>query len=924
MEPARQGEPAPETGAPAPRDTLSEQIHLLGDMLGDTIVEQEGSGLFALVEEIRALAKAHRGGDAVASERLAAVVGGLSLAEAHGVAKAFAAYFQLVNLAEEQERVRVLRQRASAGEASLDETFGEAVATLRRQGLSADEVQELLRRLLVMPVFTAHPTEAKRRTILFKLDRITEALARLDSAVLTPDERREALLALREEIVSSWQTDETRAQRPGVMDEVRSGLYYFERTLFDVVPRLRAKLARALAAEYPDREFELPPFLRFGSWIGGDRDGNPNVTVEVTEQALSEQQGVALRLYRRAVEDVHAHLSTAARFGTSAVLRESLAADARLFPDEARRAAERHPDQPYRLKLALVHRRLGATAEAASSWRAEQRPPGAYQDAEEFASDLRLVQASLRAHRGGRLADGRLQSLVSQVDSFGFHLATLDVRQHAERHKAALDEIFRRYGAPGYAEWPEERKVAVVTAEALGSRPLTPARLDFGPDTNASVELFRLVRRAHERIGRAAIDSYVISMTRGASDVLAVLLLAQDAGVAEALDVVPLFETIADLRAAPDIVAALLQNPAYRRHLERRGLRQQVMIGYSDSNKDGGYLAANWELHLAQRRLPAVCEAHGVSLVLFHGRGGTIGRGGGRTSRAILAQPPESVQGRIKLTEQGETITNRYAVAALAERHLEQLLHAAIVATANRPAASPSRGGAWEDAMSALAVRAMDAYRGLVGSPECLRYFHDATPIDAIEQLNIGSRPARRAGGERIEDLRAIPWVFAWTQSRVNLPGWYGVGAAIGAWAGAEPARWELLTFMYREWTFFRTVVDNAQMSMRKADMAIAAAYAGLAADATRDAVFPLIQAEFARTEAALLRVTEQRDLLETQPWLRRSIRLRNPYIDPMNGVQVALLRRLRAASDAREASALRAAVLVSVNGIAAGLRNTG
>jgi phosphoenolpyruvate carboxylase len=732
--------------------------------------------------------------------------------------------------------------------------------------------------------------------------------------------------ALREEVIALWQTDHTRLQRPGVLDEVRSGLYYFESTLFDLVARLRRKLVRALGRSYPGREFELPPVVRFGSWIGGDRDGNPHVTLEATEQALREHKLLALRLYQRAIEGLHAHLSTSGRLGVSAALRESLDADARLFPDEARRSAERYPDQPYRQKLAFVHRRLAATAEATGRpWRADHRPrPSAYRDANALLADLRLVQASLRAHRGARLAGGRVAALVVQVEAFGFHLATLDIRQHADRHARALDEIFRRYGVPGYLEWPEERKVATLSAEILGSRPLTPAHLDFSQATSESVALFRLIRRAHERVGAEAIDSYVISMTRGASDVLAVLLLARDAGVADALDVVPLFETIADLHAAPGIMAQLLANPEYAAHLEARGRRQQVMIGYSDSNKDGGYLTANWELHLAQRRLPAVCEAAGVRLALFHGRGGTIGRGGGRTNRAILAQPPESVRGRLKLTEQGEIITNRYAVPALAERHVEQLLHAVILASAKRPAASPSRGGAWEQAMDALSPTAQQAYRALVRAPEALRYFHAATPIDEIGQLNIGSRPARRADGESIEDLRAIPWVFAWTQSRVNLPGWYGMGSAIGHWAGEDPGRWELLGRMHREWPFFRTVVENAQMSMRKADVAIAALYAELAEPGTRDAVFAAIAAEFARSEAAILRLTGQKDLLEAQPWLQRSIRLRNPYIDPMNAVQVALLRRLRAASDPQEAAALRAAVLVSVNGIAAGLRNTG
>ena len=921
--------PTYHAGVPVERDALSDQIHLLGDTLGETIVEQEGRPLFELVEEIRALAKAFRAGDAAAGERLNARVAGLSLAEAHGVAKAFAAYFQLVNLAEEQERLRILRERTRAADASgapMGETLADAFSTLAREGIGADETQALLDRLRVMPVFTAHPTEAKRRTVLFKHDRLSGILARLETEGLLPDERRDAILGLREEIVSLWQTDETRSHRIGVLDEVRNGLYYFEATLFDLVPRMQARLRRALESAYPERAFRVPIVLRFGSWIGGDRDGNPYVTLEVTEQALREHQLMALRLHQRSLERIGNHLSSSGRRGTTPALRESLEVDALLFPEEARRARERYPDQPYRQKLALVRTKLGATAEAAARpWRADHRPrSGAYRNAEEFLADLALVRESLREHRGERLAEGRLADVVAQAECFGFHLATLDLRQHSASQTEALEEIFDRYGASGYREWSEERRIEILTGELLGSRPLTPAHLDFSPATRESVELFRLVRRAHERVGPRSIDCFVISMTRHASDVLAVLLLARDAGVAEGLDVVPLFETVADLQRAPEILGRLLDNPAYMRHLEARGRAQQVMIGYSDSNKDAGYLAANWELHLAQRRLPALCQERGVRLTLFHGRGGTAGRGGGRTNHAILAQPPESVQGRLKLTEQGETVTARYAVPALAERHLEQLLHAVIVASGKRPRSSPSRNGAWEQALNDLAARSAAAYRELVRAAPTLDYFRQATPIDAISQLNLGSRPARRAGGAGIEDLRAIPWVFAWTQSRVTLPGWYGIGAAVAGWAGTHVERLELLATMYREWLFFRTVMDNAQMSMRKADMRIAELYASLAGEEVRAAVFPRLREEFERTESALLRLTGQRDLLDREPWLQRSIRVRNPYIDPMNAVQVALLRRLRVTSDAAEAEELRTAILASVNGIAAGLRNTG
>ena len=693
------------------RDRLSEQVHLLGDRLGETIVEQEGRALFDLVEEVRGLAKAHRAGDGAAGERLLRRVEALPLAESRGVVKAFATYFQLVNLAEEQERVRVLRRRereAHARGGSATETIAAAVGELRESGVSPAEMQEFLDRLLIMPVFTAHPTEAKRRTILTKLARIADLLRGLDLESPTPEEERAAHEALREELVSLWQTEETRAYKPDVMDEVRNGLYYFETTLCDLAPEVVVSLERAVAGHYPG--IRVPPaFLRFGSWIGGDRDGNPFVTVAVTEEALRAHQDLALRLLRRGIERLHGHLSTSERLGVEPLLLESLKADAAAFPDEAERAEARYLRQPYRRKLRYVYRKLGATLEASGRpWRADHVVrPGTYAGVSELLADLRVLQESLRAHGGARLADGRLGSLVRQAEIFGFHLASLDLRQASARHASAIAEVFARHGvASRHAEAGEDERAALLTAEIRAGRPFAPHRLDFSPSTNETLDLFRLVRRAHERVGPASVESYVVSMTRGPSDLLAVLLMARDAGVSDRLDVVPLFETVADLHAAPATMERLFENPAYSRHLAARGGVQTVMVGYSDSNKDGGYLTANWELHLTQRALAAVCRKHGITLTLFHGRGGTVGRGGGPTNRAILAQPPESVGGRLRLTEQGESVTNRYSNRALARRHLEQLVHAVLVAGGRRPAGTPSREGTWERATErAVAAR---------------------------------------------------------------------------------------------------------------------------------------------------------------------------------------------------------------------------
>jgi phosphoenolpyruvate carboxylase len=920
--------------ATATPDPLSAQIHLLGDLLGETIVEQEGQRLLDLVEQVRALAKQGRSGELDARRDLLRLAQSLSLPDARGVIRAFTTYFQLVNLAEEGERVRVLHARAHRAHAvthPIGESIGAAIRHLAADGVTSNEMRDLLDRLYMQPVFTAHPTEAKRRTILAKLRRIANVLSRFDFTKLTPEEERDALETVREEIVSLWQSDETRLRQPTVLDEVRNGLYFFDEVLFDLAPVLYRSLEDALRAAYPGEKIAIPPFLRFGSWIGGDRDGNPFVTVSVTEETLREHKAAALRLYQRALDRMHGHLSASARYGISDALADSLARDAELFPDEAVRVNSRYPMQPYRHKGAYIYRKLAATLDAnRRPWRADHLPrPNAYVSVEEFIADLRLMQQSLAERKGERLAAGRLGVLIRQADIFGFHLATLDLRQHSTNLRAALTEIFHRFGlSDDYAALPEIDKELLLTRELLGRRPLSPAQLDFSPETNETLELFRLVRKAHERVGPHAVQNFIISMTTGASDVLAVLLMAQDAGVGDSLDIAPLFETLADLQAAPEIMAALFKNEAYAGHLARRDHGQLVMLGYSDSNKDTGYLTANWELRCAQRAIPRVCHAYGVRLTLFHGRGGTVGRGGGPTNRAILAQPPESVCGRIRLTEQGETITNRYANPELARRHLEQLLHAVLMRSVLPSASGDAQAEEWDKTMASLSDHARRAYGSFIyEDTTAAQYFAQATPIDAISRLNIGSRPARRKAGPgaiiEIAELRAIPWVFAWAQSRAGLPGWYGLGSGLEGYAGANEELWDELRSMYRDWPFFRTLIDNAQLSMRQADMGIAEMYSTLADDETRRAVWPRLQAEYRRTERCILRLTRQSDLLENEPWLRRSIQLRNPYIDPMNYLQVALLRRWREAQGA-EADALREAVLLSVNGVAAGLRNTG
>ncbi len=553
--------------------------------------------------------------------------------------------------------------------------------------------------------------------------------------------------------------------------------------------------------------------------------------------------------------------------------------------------------------------------------------PRAYANAEEFLYDLRLVEASLLANHGERLAHSRLADLIRAVQVFGFHLATLDLRQHAERHRSAMAEVFERIKvSTDYAALPEDEKVALLSREIASPRPLT-AKLDYTAETNETIALLRLVPQAREAAGECVIQTYIISMTTGVSNMLEVLLFARDAGLYGALDVTPLFETIDDLQNAPKIMAALFRNDVYRKHLAARGDHQQIMIGYSDSNKDGGYLRANWMLFRAQQALAAVCDEHGIRFTLFHGRGGSLGRGGGPTNRAILAQPPESVHGRIKLTEQGEVISSRYENPDIAYRHLEQLVNAVMLTSGTRPNFLAQEE--WSGVMEELSDRAFSAYRELVGDPLFMRYFHEATPIDQIDRLNIGSRPSRRKATQSIYDLRAIPWVFAWTQTRVALPSWYGVGTALEGWMDAEgaelaPQRLEFLQRMYKEWPFFRIALDNVQLGLARADMHIASLYAGLTDDEVRDTVFASITAEFRRSERIVLMVSQVRELLEREEWLQRSIRVRNPYVDPLNFIQVALIRKLRGTVDPEAAATLRDAILLSVNGVAAGLQNTG
>lgn len=936
-------------------NSLGQTIKLLGDLLGQTIVHQAGADVLDLEEKIRSLAKARRSGDNSAVTELPGVVSSMvnDIEMTDANLKAFSTYFQLVNLAEEHERVRVLQQRADkAWQAGvpMDETILDALVSMRDRGIDADAMQAMLGSMLVMPVFTAHPTESRRQTTRQILKSVSELLSELSSRDLTGQQREQVKETLMDYIVLLWQSAETRDRPPTVMDEVRStGLYFVENTLFDLVPRIYEQLEEDLKKVYPDYQFDVPTMMRYGSWIGGDRDGNPYVTNEVTIEALTAQKQQALKLYCESVLELYHLLSCSRdRVGFSDAFMASMEHDRTLVPEHEREQMARFVPEPYREKLVMMYRRLVATSRVtAQSLGGEPRNTEtgelitgeipattykrAYPDASAFLADIQLIRESLIANKGERLVRGRLNRLMRAVEVFGFHLASLDVRQHARIHREAISDLMKQTeGIDDYASLGESQMVDVLTRQLQSDQPL---KVEGTSDSTGDlVGLFQLIAKAQQSMGPVAMETYIISMTENVSNLLEVMLLADHAGLSGRIDIVPLFETVDDLLAASETMKALFANPVYAKHLAARGNQQQIMIGYSDSNKDGGYVRANWMLFTAQRQLARTCLDHDITLTLFHGRGGSLGRGGGPTNRAILAQPQESVRGRIRITEQGEVVSSRYSHPGIARRHLEQLLHAVMSSTARGEDqdATPSQ---WSGAMDSLSLFAFEKYRSLVQHPLFLEYFQTATPMDQIGQLNIGSRPTHRRATKSLDDLRAIPWVFAWTQSRANLPSWYGIGSGFEKWLNKDDSangedsresRMDLLKTMYREWAFFRTMLDNVHLGMGRADMTIAGLYADLARPETAEAIFSDIHKEFDLSKSILLEVTGAEKILDTEPWLQHSIRVRNPYVDPLNYIQVELMKKLRANPDGPDAEHIRQGILQSINGIAAGLQNVG
>ena len=914
------------TPQPESFDRLRQDVHRLGELVGEVLREQGGARLFAAVEHVRTTAIALRSSESPDPEverKLLQWVQRQPVDRLLQLVRAFSVYFHVINLAEQHHRVRTLAERARSG-APLHESIAAALVALREDDVPADAIRAGLRQITLHPVLTAHPSEARRRTLQDHLERTARLIGELDNPAAPPTAQAITLDALRARITLIWQTAEARIERPTVLDEVQSVLYFLAGTVYDVAPSVWRALAGALTDAYPDLAgAEAPRILRFGSWVGGDRDGNPAVTGEVTRAAARLARTAILRRYRDEVQALGRDLSVSARLvGASPDLVTSIDQDrAELGVQPVRQ----WQDEPYRRKCGLIGERLRRT---------ESNQPGGYGAAEALLDDLAIIEKSLERHRGHRIAAGPLLDLRRRIETFDFSLAELEIRQHADRHAEAVAELLSLAGAPGYLALDEAQRQTALEEQLAGPPLALPAAALSAP-TRDALDTFEAVRDIQESGGQWACQTYIISMTRAPSDLLAVLFLAREAGLfswpggrqpAESrLDLVPLFETIEELRGCGAVLDRLLRGGPYRAAVRARGNRQQVMVGYSDSNKDGGYLAATWETYRAQQSLARAVSRAGVELLIFHGRGGAVGRGGGPMGRAILARPPEVRPPHLKVTEQGEVIFARYGHPAIAERHLEQGLHALLLSTLEPAESEPP--AEWVQVMDQLAEASRDEYERLVKrSPHLLTYFAQVTPFPEVATLNVASRPVSRAGREpseiAFEDLRAIPWVFSWTQGRVNLPGWYGVGSALQT--EIERGGLDRLQAMYQGWRFFAMALDNTQISLGTADLPTARRYATLADD---PAPFAVIAAEYVRSVAAILQITQQRALLERAPVLSRSIRLRNPYVDALHLAQIALLRRYRALPDdapAEERAALLDAIHHSINGIAAGLQTTG
>ncbi|MCR6095007.1 phosphoenolpyruvate carboxylase [Salipaludibacillus agaradhaerens] len=912
-----------------PNARLRNDVKKLGNILGQVLTNHGGEDLFQAVEEIREMAKGLREEfNQSQYEGLKEKINGLQSPARQDVIRAFSTYFHLVNIAEQNHRIRRSRQYRMHEDGTIQPiSIESAVKTLKEDNHTPEVIQQILDDLSIELIMTAHPTEASKRTVLEIQKRISQILQELDSPLPTRKERDDLEESLVNEVTALWQTDELRHRKPSVIGEVKNGLYYFDQTLFDVLPAIHTELEDQLDDYFPGNQWRVPNFLFFGSWIGGDRDGNPFVTPEVTWETLKLQRELALKKYEEALIDLMRRFShSSARVKIDETLISTVEKEEKTYLKKT----ETWPikSEIYRRKFAIILKRLRQVGHSKNG----------YSEAEDLLADLQLIEKSAQSHQQQGHKLKKLAKLIRQVELFGFHLATLDVRNHSGEHEVAIAEMLKVVKiCDNYASLSEDEKLAILQQVLEDPRPLMLLNEDYSEETQEIFKVFKLIKEAHEEFGRRAIEVYLVSMTKSSSDLLEVLVLAKEAGIYKLhadgtvesnITVAPLLETIDDLIAGPEIMKRLFNMDVYRHHIRERGDHQEIMLGYSDGSKDGGTLTANWKLFKAQQEIHDMAREFDIGLKFFHGRGGSLGRGGGPLNRSIVSQPAETLGDGVKITEQGEVLSSRYLLGDIAFRNLEQAASALISSSSKVHTETVKVTGLkkeWEEAMEIISEHSLKKYQELVfNDKDFLTYFKQTTPLNELRELNIGSRPMARKNSDKFENLRAIPWVFAWTQCRQNIPAWYASGTGLVAYAAKSEDHLNVLQKMYAEWPFFHSTINNLQMALMKADLQTAEEYVGLVEDkAIGERIFNDIKDEYHRTRDILLKISQNVDLLGHTPTIQESVYRRNPYVDPLSYLQVDLIKKMRD-SNGQKSDELLTEVLLTISGVAAGLMNTG
>ncbi len=917
---------------------LSNNIHLVGDLLGEVIHENAGTNVFNAVEELRTISKELRNNPTLDKRTdIKQIIEKLDTKTATEVLIAFTIYFHLVNECEKAEIVNINRERelASTPESPRKESIAHAIFLLKEAGLQASLVQETINKLNIQPVFTAHPTEVKRPELINRLNEISAKLQKKETSRLTDTELEHLKSEIKREVKLIWLTPKVRSSQPTVEEEVENTLYFLDNNVFPLIPELHLDLQNALQQYYPEHTFQVPSFIKIASWVGGDRDGNPNVSPEITEKAVKSYATSIIKRYIECITKLTEELSIDIDAN-----KELIGANEHEIKDFASQIQnpEKLKTEPYQCRLLLIKLKLENTLKFLDSKPVLAFLPK-YNSSNEFIEDLNLISTNLLENNAGLIATiGTLSDLLIQARTFGFHVAELDVRQHSDVHEKAISEILEKAVTKPYRDLSEEEKIKILTESITSQNTLLKAETKLSPETQNVIDTFKVISKSQKEIDKKAIRCYVTSFTHTVSDILEVMLFAKEANLLRVqntnesitiegdIDLVPLFETVEDLQNAGNFLTQLFSNNLYRQYLKSREDFQEIMLGYSDSNKDGGYLSSNVELHNAQKDISAACKSQDIQYRIFHGRGGSIGRGGGQAGRAIRALPPGTVNGNLRVTEQGEVVFSRYSPIALAHRHLEAIIHSVLLAS--NPLDNPqiALNKTELEVINLLSSISKEKYRDLVyKDPDFWNFYLQATPIKHLSKLNtlIASRPASRKNLEKIEDLRAIPWVASWTQTRIMLPSWYGVGTALNALAQEESGI-KCLQEIYRNRPFFKTIIDNCQLSISKADMHTASEYLGMVEPKELGEKYSRqLTEEYELTCKMLLEVTGQAEILDNAPVLRKSIRLRNPYTDPLNLIHVELCKRLKNDSQNKDTE-LEQSIFLSINGIAAAMQETG